>query len=533
MSFSNKAVKIRNNLKKYKKESIILSEIKRLAKPVEEGYQEAQKMPWLSFLLIEWLFQVEESPSAVDATEKDVYNILNSMYGLQDSASNFTKGVNLDLALRRMLLSQLACQKSTLYHQFTLIRLYSLMIVKGKTPYFENKFKTATGVSLKDFFQISLWLILASLLQKGIIRYDQVLKELYPQYSIETISLTLRLLAGGMSELGIVMSEKYTDNYISHERYFAAPQLLKVPFFKFKDSIGSLHQFISTKGVAEYVLELFKANDHENFRLHFTRHFEEYVGIVIDESQIPYITEVDIKATYKKNKVIGKVIDFLLTEEDTSIFIDAKGIEPPEKILMTDEPEIIRQRLKKSFSKGVEQSFECADILIKLSNITLAERQNRFVLIVTHKEFYISNGTYLKHQITDDFFDNLIEKYGDHILIENVHFCCIEDFEGISYMCKEYGFKLSDFLRFCSVEDLEARTKKFDIRQHMQSFLKENKISKTSPIGSDYLLGRKSELFEPLIKSIKDNNNYWRVNGTLAIPEFIACHKELIRRVHL
>ncbi|MEC4087190.1 hypothetical protein [Pseudoalteromonas rubra] len=530
MSFSNKAARIRNSLKNYKKESIIRSEINRLARPVAEGFNEAHKMPWLSFLLIEWLFQIEESQNAVEASDADVNRILNNMYALQDDASNLADSVALELALRRMFLSQLPCQLPVLYHQFTLVRLYSLLIIKGKTPYFRDKFFEVTEIDLKHFIEVSLWLLMASLAQKGTVRYDQILKELYPAYDLKTIIITLKLLAGGLDKLQEVMSQTFTDK-ISSERYFASPQLLKVPFFKFSDSIGSMHQSISSKGVAEFVLEFFKANDHENFRKHFTRHFEEYVGKVIEEAEIPFIDEKRLKAIYKKSKKNGKVVDFLLTQGDENVFIDAKGIEPPEKVLMTDKPDIIRQRLKKSFSKGVEQSFECAGRLNDCEGISLCEREKRFVLVVTHQDFYILSGAYLKRNITDSFFDELVEAYGDHIPVENVHFCSIENFEGIIHICKEYDVKLSDFLRYCNQQDLDARTKKFDVRQHIQSFCASLGLDKTSPIGSGYLLERKDELFNSLIDGVKANREYWRANGTNAIPEFIYKYQELIEKL--
>lgn len=98
MSFSTKADVIRKKLRKFTKHSIINEEIARLSKPVTENYHEAQKMPWLSFLMIEWLYQVDEFPHAVDASSKDVYGILNSMYKLQDDASNFKDGVSLNVS---------------------------------------------------------------------------------------------------------------------------------------------------------------------------------------------------------------------------------------------------------------------------------------------------------------------------------------------------------------------------------------------------------------------------------------------------
>lgn len=529
MSFSNKAVKIRSRLCKYTKNSIIQEEIKRLSKPVTQGFEEAQKMPWLSFLLVEWLYQVEEKKDAVDATSNDINAILNSMYKLQDEAANFKDGVNIQLAMRRMLLGQLWCQLPPLYHQFTLIRLHSLMIIDGKTPYFEQNFKKLTGVELFDFFQFALWLSLASVQQKGIIKYEQILKDFYPKYSVLYIGKIIKLVSGGPEKMFGVMGSIKTST-ISQERYFATPKLLDIPFFKFEDRIGSLHNSVSCKGLAEFVLNLFKQNDHEKFRKHFSRHFEEYVGVIIGESGLPYMSENEIKKIYKSNGLKGKVIDYLLIDDSSSVFIDAKAIEPPQKLMVSDNPEIIRQRLKGSFTKGIEQSFECAQLL-DCEGVALSEREDRFVVVVTHQDFYLSSGVSLRANISSGFFDELIDKYGDPIPIENVHFCSVEDFEGIMMMCSDHSIELPEFLRFCSVQDLDARTRKFDIRQHLQSFMTDKGIAKNSPIGTGYLSKRKDELFEALTTTVKSNNEYWQVNGMNAIPEYLNKFAELKKLV--
>jgi hypothetical protein len=525
MSFSSKANVIRKKLRKFTKHSIVNEEIKRLSKPVTESYHEAQKMPWLSFLLMEWLYQVEEFPHAVDATRKDVYDILNSMYKLQDSASNFKDGVSLNLALRRMLLGQLWCQLNPLYHQFTIIRLYSLTIIKGKTPYFEKSFKKFTGIELFDFFQFALWLSFASVQQKGIIKFEQLIKDFYPKYSVEYIAKIITLISGGPSKMTQVMGSIASAN-ISSERYFAQPKLLDVPFFRFENRLGSLHNSVSCKGLAEFVLNTFKVKEHEKFRKHFSRHFEEYVGIILDESGYSYRNEKELKKIYKANKKNGKVIDFLLEKHGSTVFVDAKAIEPPEKVMVTDDAEVIRQRLKNSFTKGIEQSFECANILVECEEISLAEYQNRFVIVVTHQDFYLSNGLSIQKHIAKDFFQELAETYGDHIPIENVHFFAVEDFEGIMFMCKEHGIELSEFLRYCTAQDSEARTKKFDIRQYLQSFLQSKGMEGNSPIGTDYLSKRKDELFDTLTDTLKTNNEYWKKNGVKSAPEFFRKYNE-------
>jgi hypothetical protein len=530
MSFSDKANVIRKSLGKFTKNSIVHEEITRLSQPTTDGYVEAQKMPWLSFLLMEWLYQVDEIPHAKNANSKDVYKILNSMYQLQNDASNFKEGVSYKLALRRMLLGQLWCQRNPLYHQFTIVRLYSLMIISGKTPYFEKTFKTITGIELFDFFQLSLWLSIATVEQKGIIKYEHIVNNFCPQYSVEYISNIIKLICAGPAKMQQVM-QTVAKPEISPERYFAQPKLLEVPFFKFEDRLGSLHHSVSCKGLAEFVLNTFKQEDHIKFRKHFSRHFEEYVGVVLDEAKEAYIDENAIKRIYKANKQEGKVIDYLILKDESSVFIDAKAIEPAAKVMVTDDAEIIRQRLKGSFIKGIEQSFECAKILTCCKEVSLATRANRFVLVVTHQDFYLSNGVSLKEQISADFFTSLIDKYGDYIPVENVHFCSIEDFEGIMMIYSKHEIELTEFLRFCTEQDSQAATKKFDIRQHLQSFFTSKGIDKNSPIGSNYLLKRKDELFGSLTKTLNANHDYWKKIGEEGIPQYLSFYGQFCKLI--
>jgi len=526
MTFSDKANNIRSSLKKYNKNSIVEEEITRLSKPLKNDSIEMQRFPWLSFLLIEWLYQVKENSNARIASSKDVNKIINKMHGLQDAATNFKDDINLNLALRRMLLGQFWCQGNPVHHQFTIIRLYSLMIIKGKTPYFETTFKKLTNVELFDFFQFSVWLSLASVQQRGIVKYEQIINDFFPKYSVEYIVTMIKLISGGPNQITQVMQNIHTEN-ISQERYFATPKLLEVPFFRFEDRISSLHSSLSCKGVAEFVLNIFKREDHGNFRKHFSRHFEEYVGKILRESKISYINEKDIEKIYIKNGLKGKVIDFLVSQNDSAIFIDAKAIEPPNKVMVTDDKKIISQRLKGSFAKGIEQSFECAKLLMGCRDTYLPEPNNRFVIVVTHQDFYFSNGISLKEHVSNDFFVNLTEKYGDVIPVENVHFCSVENFESIMLLCTQYDMDISKFLNYCSEMDSKPQTQKFETRQHLECFANTHISTDQSAKGTDYLSEKKFELFEALKSTIKCNKDFWSENGIKAAPLFIDKVKEI------
>lgn len=54
-----------------------------------------------------------------------------------------------------------------------------------------------------------------------------------------------------------------------------------------------------------------------------------------------------------------------------------------------------------------------------------------------------------------------------------------------------------------------------------------------TPIGTDYLLKRKDELFGALEETLKSNGKYWKVNGVNAIPEYLEKFSELKELVRL
>lgn len=111
MSYTDKAKEIRGRLAKYEKNSVLQHILNYLHAPEDNGYETAKKMPYIAFLLIEWLYQVEEDESPKLAEKCDVDRLLRSTYGLQTDAAEFRDHVHHELVLRKVSIAQLWYQQ--------------------------------------------------------------------------------------------------------------------------------------------------------------------------------------------------------------------------------------------------------------------------------------------------------------------------------------------------------------------------------------------------------------------------------------
>lgn len=519
-SFADQAGKIRNDLKRYKKDSVINQIVEHLNAPTSSSLDELRKMPWISFLLIEWLYQVDEEKSAKGATIKDVIKIMNKIYALQAPALRLYDGVQAMLAIRKLLIGQLWVQSHPLQYQFFLIRMYALLGESAPSKAFDETFRNETDMGIKDFFAISLWTTIAFTKERHAIKYEDIIHNLHPHYSVDTLVKYFRLIGAGRSRLAETMMET-KDGNISAESYFSDTKLLKMPILFYTERMVSIYNALLVRSLSEFALETLKKKDIDRFRRIFSPAFENYVEIAIKETGFTYFNEAEIQDIYKENNKTAKSVDFIIKEDACTIFIDTKAIEPHQKVKVSDKPRVLMGKLESSFSKGVVQAFETAKTLLSCNKHRIRIEDKRFALVVTNKDFYISNGIKLHEQISDEFFTKLAAEHGNNIPIENVYFICIEDFEGLLLLCKNNTVSLGEFLDFCVAQDSNPLTAKFDVRQHINAFAKQIVAKNEGPIGTNRLLDAKEHLFDLLITANEESNSYWRKGGMALIPEFV------------
>ena len=486
MDYTDKAKKLRNKLRRFKRLSVLRHVIDYLQIPEDGTFSTAKKMLWLPFLMIEWLFQVHEYSNAKTASKKQVMSLLNQMYDLQSEATQLDHSTNIDLTLRRMVIGQIWTQEDTKNHWFTLTRLYTLLMDSEYREYFESSFREANGIELWDFFAISLWSILHVDLVSSAIRYEQIITELTPHFELDTVINFFIMTGASIAQLEEILRSTSNES-ITTDAYFSETRLLKTPFFFFDKGVLTPHKTLATKSLCDFVVDNLRQADTNAFLYKFSKLFETYIGVVIGESCDDFTTETDIKALYKESNLDGKVTDFLLQKDDTAVFIEAKGLGPDQKMKVSDDAACVKNRLSGGLLRGVGQAFGCAKTLYENELIDSVPNSNRYSVVVTYRSFYISSAKKIVEQIAPDLLDELHQEFGNQIPLENIYFMSIREFEGVMKACADTSSPLAFFLNYCTKQDADPQTACFDVFQHLSRFVQLYSDASGTPIGSEYI----------------------------------------------
>jgi hypothetical protein len=483
------------------------------------------RLPHLSYLLIEWLFQVDEVANPKVARPKDLLRLLNAMHKLQSQAVNLQPEYNAFLALRKLMISQIRSQRPLLAQLNGLTRLYVLMIRSEQANWFEKDFKAAHGLDLNVFFIMSLWL-LWKMNDSHVLQYQRILTELCPAISVDEIALFLKIVGARPEELGSLLSSK-KDESIKVDAYFAPTILRTKPLLLLETGAVVPDSLLLRQSISDFVLNDFATRNNSAFRDKFTPAFERYTERVISAANQSFVTEGQLERLLKDKAVTSKVCDFIVFDDYGAVFIDAKGIEPNKVEQSSSNPLSLRDKIKKRVSVGTEQCFASAAVCEQYEIIPLPPRERRFSLVVKHQNFYFLNGRKLEEQIYPDFYAALSGQYGAVIPAEHVYFVTIEEFEMMTLLVGKHGVQIADFLDYCVRQDADAKTTVFEMYQHLIAYCAELGIDASSLFDNSTLEAVFDELVGHAGNAVASGTSYWSLMGSSRAGQFITFHQRL------
>lgn len=495
---------------------------------------EAQKMPGLCYLALEWLYQVDQPPRVMEPSEEQVNHVLNKIYQLQDRALALREGVDMDLALRRMLLAQLWYQRNPRTHLADICRSFALMDPDKGSSWFDEQFYAQHGVKLKDIFFVATLLTVNFMKGAHKLKYSEVLPKLVPKYEPEYAAKLLRLIGKPLHEVEDMLASAKQEP-IRPSEYFKDPVLLDSPAILREVDMTIIHRPLFIRAMGTLVRRLFVAIDKPAFMQRYSIQFERYVQIVLEEASYDFITENDIEVLYATSGRKGQQkVDFVVKESEASIFIDAKGVDPLQQIKNSDTPKFIFDKAKQ-LQKGVRQAFSAAKNLEEPGDLPKRRREDRFAMVVTNLDFGIPDGTRLGN-LDDRFFPNLVAEYGDLFDPKNIFILSVEDLEGICQFCRSGLSTINEFLRSCAERDSDRSTRRHTIRQHLDELSKEKTGKVVSGIGSDYVYGYVDKLMGEAKDAIIEAEAYWKAPSMAdlrKVTEYIEVQGRLIAALDL
>ncbi|MCF7497629.1 hypothetical protein L3V35_21820 [Vibrio sp. L5-1] len=525
MSFEQKAYRIRRSIKQYTTESVVQHLLSRLHTDFGKGVDRARSAPWITCLALDWTLELEPERYATKASKEDVGKILDKLWSLQSVASSLDGAENIWLSLRAFLLPQLLFQQDQRLHLYFFTRLYTIMCSEGASASFKNNFKQEVGVELQDFLVFSLHFA-AMFLERpsSFISYSDLVCRFNPAFDIDSIRKMLKILGANPLEMRKIAQDQRTKKgELRAVEYFSEPMMISRPLLLLPDGVSAVHSYIATIGISEFVLRTLKRADAQGFKNKFGSAFEDYIADLLTSYGKDAVRETMLKEFYQLKGVNNnaKVADFLIREEDKCILVDAKAIEPNERILVTDSPRMVKDRLKGTIIHAISQTGKCSKILEENGYDTLPDKKKRYSLIITHQDFYMGSAMKLAEYLGNEFENRVHEALNDKILIEHSHFCCITSFESMLDVCNQAGTQLSAFLDYCAEKDAQQATARFDMRQHINEYGKLHNVERANPLGSERLINDFNKLHDELMDKINASQRYWN-KGIDKVPEFLA-----------
>ncbi len=173
--------------------------------------------------------------------------------------------------------------------------------------------------------------------------------------------------------------------------------------------------------------------------------YEKYIARGVDYMGLPHIRERTLQKTLDE----GKIVDFLIVDDNCNILIDAKGVEMNQRGMIGYRPEVILDKTETSVVKGIQQGTVVADKLKSIPQIDgLQTGRENFLLVVTYKDFYIGNGETFYETIGKKKVDEVRSGYdASQLPDENMYFISVDDFDYLVRLVRDGQCGLAEAIK--------------------------------------------------------------------------------------
>jgi hypothetical protein len=348
---------IRNKFRKFDPVQLLALLLDYLNEPAKDELEELKKHPWLIFLLIKWIFTDEcfDQPNKKKASPNDALNLMQQMLDLRAVCRLPSQYAHHSLFFRNIGFQQFIFQRRLQLH--FLGRQAILFSCERNTRYYDDQFISATGVSINRFINL-MYMLMARFVvpeENGVNHRDVSVAWFSPAFShypAEEVRQFLDSMSVDFSEIRQRLLEIDNRQRPCHEQYEQTP-FLRFPLIRKGNTYLCVYPLILYRSMEHFIYDTLRELDPQGFMRRFGSTFERYVERSLKNSELNFVTESELMATLEGK---GKVVDFLAVDDDTNIFMDAKGVEISYQGKVTHSAEIIRNRTKDFILKAIEQA---------------------------------------------------------------------------------------------------------------------------------------------------------------------------------
>lgn len=480
-TFEDRLKVIQNRFRRYSPLSVLHATLEYLYEPATGEHGRLMKHPWQTLLLLKWVFldPLVMMPGRPLIGRAELLGILQLIYELSNTGRSPTDYEDVTLFLRATAYQQFVHQAQD--GMVDIARQHALFAQVPDNHFFKTRFLRSTGVPVDDFLLLALTTITAYGTECYVMK-RQHLFDLFPTKRPDVIDAFLRTVSINVDELATALAD-HDANGRSAEEFLQPTPFMRHPLVKVGSEYWCINQHILQSSLGHFIYDKLKHDDNDRFSSPFGSAFESYVEDQLrHQSRLVYATEHDMI----RHLPSGKVVDFLVVDGETNIFIDAKGVEMALRGRATHRRDVMHQATKTSLIKAVEQGLDACSRIAKqgTAHPIICPRRTNYLLAITYKQLYIANGRRLADAVGANRIQQIRSQYDGNELIpdENIFFLTITEFEALMAMVALGRIGLAQALERAKDADNSPHTQKFFFEQHIGSWPESRLPNLTHPL---------------------------------------------------
>lgn len=423
--------------------------------------------PWYLLLALKWSLRYGKHRLGKAVELIDVERILEKMLIINDRLPVPSEFESCYLFFKNLSYQQFWLQSNIDFDRF--LRQRYLFRERDAGGFFGERFARLAGISLDAYLELSYMLLSHYIRSPNEPLFanqyfsaitDSSLREAVPQY--------LSLISGDFDKISILL--KNNTNEIRNPMYemYEPTPLKRCPLWRNGNRYYSIYPPLLFHCLQDYVYDKLRADNAQEFMNKFGPIFEGYIGMGLEYLGCDYLCENELE------KALGtsKLVDYLIVDQGSNIFIDAKGVEMSPLGRVAVDSVTVSNQIKNSIIKGIQQGCEAAaevEGIDHINGLPVGKKSN-YILIITHSELYIGTGDYFFRIYAAQEREKLENIFGGSLPVpqENIYFLSVDDFDRLIRYLITNGLTINDILEKAVRDDSQPTTRKYTFSMHLE-----------------------------------------------------------------
>ncbi len=472
---------IRNKIRIFDSAGLIEMCLNYLHRPLSSAEHYASRHPWCVLLLIKWVLIDDKFgdrdrllPSFSQTVEL-IQKIINLAGKVQMPPAKESDR----LFMRTIVFQQLLYQRRSTINMIGRQMVYFDGLAESE--YIPQTFRKLTGLSLKRFLDLAM-IFHAGFLGNMPARYHITTSWFVPDKlgGLDEVELFLSLFSDSL--LGMRSNLVARDAITlragrmprSASEYAEQSPLIRKPLLtSVQGGYVMIDPHLLENCLENFVYNTLRNYDVDRFMSNFGPLFERYVHLGVEYSGLPFRTEDELKLLLRK-KQGRNLIDFLILDDDSHVFVDAKSAEMNYRGTVTQDPVELASLLNSSLLKAVQQANSVIADLVQINSedLVFRPRERNYLIVVSYARTNIGNGLALAEAVGTSAIEEVVAAHpgGLQVPIENMYFLTIEEFDRLIPQIAAKNISLVGALERAKRLDRDPITARYMFEQHLEEW---------------------------------------------------------------